>query len=56
LTDLIGLRLAAFTLQIDLLFYPGFAKDVMACGELTRTFYSCAAFDGLETGMGVNFG
>jgi hypothetical protein len=30
LTDLIGLRLAAFTLQIDLLFYPGFAKDVMA--------------------------
>lgn len=27
-----------------------------ACGELTRTFCNCAAFDGLETGIGVNFG
>lgn len=30
LADLIGLCLAAVTLQIDLLFNPGFAKNVMA--------------------------
>jgi hypothetical protein len=30
LTDLIRFRIAAFALQIDLLFDPGFAKDVMA--------------------------
>ena len=30
LTRLIGFRLATFTLQVDFLLNPGFAKDVMA--------------------------
>jgi hypothetical protein len=33
LADLIGLCFAALTLQIDLLFNPGFPKDVMAASN-----------------------
>jgi hypothetical protein len=33
LADLIGLRLATFTLQVDLLINAGFAEDVMAASN-----------------------